>query len=310
MVHVLVTNDDGPPGEASPYIQSFVKQLKESTDWEISIAVPHTQRSWVGKAHLINESVYPTYLYIDYNTGATEGPFEKRIPEKENFEWVLLSGTPASCTNIGLHHMFQNKGPIDLVLSGPNFGRNSTALYIMSSGTVGAAMEGALCGVKSIGLSYAFETREHDPKQIAEASKVSVKLAKYLYENWDPDTQLYSVNVPIYQKNLAEAKIVYVPILQNQWGSAFESWDVYSEASTRSVTPANAEDETIGFDRTPAKTDQRPHYRWRPDFDAVNKTVAEAGPDNDGWALAQGYIAVTPLRATFHCVKKGGEIKI
>jgi len=33
-------------------------------------------------------------------------------------EWILIDGTPASCVQIGLYHYFQEKGPIDMVISG------------------------------------------------------------------------------------------------------------------------------------------------------------------------------------------------
>jgi tubulin--tyrosine ligase len=48
---------------------------------------------------------------------------------------------------------------VDLVLSGPNFGRNTTAIFALSSGTIGGALEGAVCGKKAIALSYAFDSR-------------------------------------------------------------------------------------------------------------------------------------------------------
>lgn len=44
--------------------------------------------------------------------------------------------------------------PFDLVLSGPNFGRNTGLAFCLSSGTLGAALAGALSGVKSIAVSY------------------------------------------------------------------------------------------------------------------------------------------------------------
>ena len=62
-----------------------------------------------------------------------------------------LHGTPADCVLAGLFHIMADGRP-DLVLSGVNRGNNSgeNAVY---SGTVGATMEAALHGVKSIALS-------------------------------------------------------------------------------------------------------------------------------------------------------------
>jgi 5'/3'-nucleotidase SurE len=56
---------------------------------------------------------------------------------------MLIVGTPSTCTNIGLHHV-SGEAPFDLVISGPNFGRNSSTVFTLSSGTIGGAMEAAL----------------------------------------------------------------------------------------------------------------------------------------------------------------------
>jgi len=112
-------------------------------------------------------------------------------------EWILVDSTPASCAQIGLYHYFESRGPIDLVVSGPNYGRNSTAVFSLSSGTIGGAMEAAVCGFKSIALSYAFFDRNHDAAIITGASDLSAKLIQHLYDNWDANTHLYTVNVPL-----------------------------------------------------------------------------------------------------------------
>lgn len=89
-------------------------------------------------------------------------------PSASELKWpdyyVLIPGTPATCTQLGLFHhdvLFPDftagtgtsnsdvsHSPIDLVLSGPNYGRNTTAAFALSSGTIGGAMEGAICGVR------------------------------------------------------------------------------------------------------------------------------------------------------------------
>jgi tubulin--tyrosine ligase len=52
-------------------------------------------------------------------------------------------GTPSTCANIGLHYI-AGETPFDLVISGPNFGRNSSTVFTLGSGTIGGAMEAAL----------------------------------------------------------------------------------------------------------------------------------------------------------------------
>lgn len=197
-------------------------------------------------------------------------------------DWMLLDGTPASCANVGLHFNSRKK-PVDLVISGPNYGRNSTAIYILSSGTVGAAMEAALCGVKAISLSYAFEDRSISPPYMKEATTRSVQVIKQLWDNWDEQAQLYSINVPLVP-SIALAKAVYTHILQNTWTSVFKQTSV---------------------------ADGKLQFKWCPDFDAADRTVVESTGSNDGRIIEQGHISVTPLRANYKDIPEiRGEIKL
>lgn len=336
-----ITNDDGPPNDdTSPYVHYFVEALRKYTDWTISIAVPNTQRSWIGKAHMIGQSLTASYIYPGEIGTPYEGPFYEPLKDSPNPEWTLLDGTPASCANVGIHHLFRDKGPVDLVLSGPNFGRNSTALYIMSSGTVGAAMEGALCGVKSIGLSYAYDDRNHVPAQIIEASRLSVKLIQHLWENWDAEAQLYSINVPLTPELGDSTRILYTHILENTWGANFEPWTDYEARQAKgSAEDLDLDDELAAVATVGAQQGHQPHahggegpknvlpkyelnsqglarnkaltqFKWSPDFKAVRNSVKGSAEGNDGLAVDQGHISVTPLRAVFKDLPMKKEIKL
>ena len=69
-----------------------------------------------------------------------------------------LDGTPVDCAKMGLN-MFVEEGRMpDMLVSGINHGSNASAA-VLYSGTLGAAMEGALYGILSIGLSL----DTHDP---------------------------------------------------------------------------------------------------------------------------------------------------
>ncbi|CAN6651204.1 probable tubulin--tyrosine ligase Pby1p [Trichomonascus vanleenenianus] len=285
-MHVLLTNDDGPPGVDSPYIHYFVEAVRKYTDWDLSIALPHQQRSWIGKAHIMGQDITASYVYPGEEVGEPfEGPIDAPKADSDEQAWVLLDGTPASCANIGIHHLFKEKGPVDLVLSGPNYGRNCTALYIMSSGTVGASMESALCGVKSIALSFSFKQKGvHEPEHIREASRISVELIKNLYENWSEDAQLYAVNVPLVDTLNGKTPIRYAPILENQWGASFDGGK---------------------------STEGKLVFKWNPDFGACARSVAASSPGNDGWVVANDMISVTPLVASFkQCRQTSGQIHL
>jgi 5'-nucleotidase len=62
-----------------------------------------------------------------------------------------VGGFPADCTNLGVHSLFDT--PPELVVSGVNIGLNVGLGFFLSSGTVGAAMEGWIAGIPAIALS-------------------------------------------------------------------------------------------------------------------------------------------------------------
>ena len=216
-----------------------------------------------------------------------------------------MDGTPATCAQLGLYHFFQGRGTVDLVISGPNYGRNSTALFSISSGTVGGAMEAAVCQKKAVALSYAFYSRDHDSGLIAQASRHSVKVIEYLYHNWTYDVDLYSINVPLVE-GVEHHKVMYTNVLQNYWssGSSFQEVD----ATEDNIEPGQREME-IRSQQSPSSNNeaaQQPsrhrhrNFKWAPNFTDVPKSIEKNPPGNDGWALTQGYtrLAIIPQRYT------------
>lgn len=206
---------------------------------------------------------------------------------------MLVDGTPASCVQIGLYHYFQDRGPIDLVVSGPNYGRNSTAVFSLSSGTLGGALEAAVCKRRAIALSYAFFSRNHDPEIIAGASRLSVRLIEYLAKNWGENVDLYSVNVPLVE-NVDSSKIFWTTMLQNYWGPGSCFQEVEDEEGD-----AEEEEQKIGemkgasiANGTNTCVDTRhkhKHFKWAPRFSDVYKSVEAGGPGSDGWVVKEGY---------------------
>ena len=101
-----------------------------------------------------------------------------------------VDGTPTDCVNIAVNGILKDR-KIDIVVSGINKGEN-LGDDITYSGTVSAAMEGALLGVPSIAVSLAtkvdfnFEAAAYYSKLIAEY---------VLHSNLPPSTML-NVNVP------------------------------------------------------------------------------------------------------------------
>ena len=300
-----MVNDDGPPSnQSSPYVHSLVHSL-QSAGHTVSVVLPHQQRSWIGKAHIVGASVKPTYFRpgILHNDDGTihhlpRGSIDE-ADDNEGDEWILINSTPASCVQIGLFHYFQDRGPIDVVVSGPNYGRNTTALFALSSGTIGAALEGAVCGKRSIALSYAFSSRNHDPVVISEASSHSVRLIEYLCQNWADGVDVYNINMPL-EPGVSQTKIVYTDMLENRWssGSCFQAVDasladdtpelqeqrLRAEGEETGVTP----DLSAGKDPARKPRFEHKHFKWAPNFSDVYRSVQESGPGNDGWAVKEG----------------------
>ena len=219
-------------------------------------------------------------------------------------EWILVDGTPASCVQIGLYHFFKDRGPVDLVVSGPNYGRNTTAVFALSSGTLGGALEAAVCKRRAIALSYAFFSRNHDPVIIAAASRRSVRVIESLWKQWPEDgsVDLYSVNVPLLE-GLEEGKVLWTGMLQNYWGdgSCFTEVDgsvdgeVEDEERIRegeggdSACGGAGEDGPGGEAGGSRGLHKHKHFKWSPRFTDVYKSVEDAPPGNDGWAVQKGH---------------------
>jgi 5'-nucleotidase len=122
MKKILLVNDDGL---FAPGLAALRNSLQASSD--ITVIAPDQEKSGMSHAITVNE---PLRL--------TEAP-----------RGYMLDGTPADCVKMGLEGL---KLTPDFVLSGINNGSN-LGWDVLYSGTVGAAMEGALYGVPSLAFS-------------------------------------------------------------------------------------------------------------------------------------------------------------
>jgi tubulin---tyrosine ligase len=197
-------------------------------------------------------------------------------------------------------------------------------------------MEAALCGKKAIALSYAFDSREHDPVVIAAASKRAVQLIHKLYAEWPEGVDLYNINVPV-RKGVEFTKILYTQILQNKWttGSSLEalpfesSGELDPDQEEKEIREGSSQttDNELNAD-APGLLTRRGHrqYKWAPNFADVRNSVEQAG-HGDGYTVMQGWIrsaphgktnssslrspSVTPLVASFwHAPHLKGEIEL
>lgn len=280
---VLLVNDDGPPGPDSPYIFGFYKHLIKDLGWDVKVAIPSSQKSWIGKSYHITEITRGRYFYPREPDGL-QGEVSL-VPRKSTDgadEWILLDGTPASCTNISLHNLYP--GQIDLVISGPNFGRNTSAAFSLSSGTVGGAMSGALSRTRAIAISYGNVHHSTPTEWIEPAHLLATRIIKHLWENWGRDTQngkvdLYTVNIPmILQLATPDGlQTCWAYMWRNSYGQLFKALDEESQGMTGVLS-----------------------FGWGPDIrPLISPDVSTLPIGSDGWAFSMGYATVTPLMACF-----------
>ena len=91
--------------------------------------------------------------------------FLEQRRKEDDVEVYSLTGTPVDCVKWAFDYLFE-EGAVDLVISGINHGSNS-AINVLYSGTMGAAIEGSFYGCPSVGLSLT----THDPDAEFESAK-------------------------------------------------------------------------------------------------------------------------------------------
>lgn len=165
---ILVTNDDG---FTAPGIQTLVDVVGDIAD--LLIIAPDKPQSGMGHAITVNAPLRMTPT--DY--------FGKH-------KAFYCSGTPVDCIKLGMYESGKRKP--DLIVSGINHGSN-VSTNVLYSGTMSAAVEGALEGIPSIGFSLC----DHDWSANFQACKKYVKkiVNKVLEEGLEKGVCL-NVNIP------------------------------------------------------------------------------------------------------------------
>jgi len=126
--YILITNDDGITAKG---LRLLIHTAKKFGD--VLVVAPDSHQS--AKSHSITQASPIRYDKVDVNNGYTE---------------YSCSGTPVDCVKLALHEISDRKP--DLILSGINHGAN-ISVSVLYSGTMGAAIEGSLHDIKSIGFS-------------------------------------------------------------------------------------------------------------------------------------------------------------
>ncbi|HEU4965829.1 MAG TPA: 5'/3'-nucleotidase SurE [Bacilli bacterium] len=167
-MRILISNDDGVSAEGIRELAHGMKALGD-----IYVVAPDRQRSAAGHGITLHKPLYVEE--VDLGSGIRA---------------YGVSGTPADCVKIGVNEIMKDTPP-DLILSGINQGSN-LGNDVMYSGTVSAAIEGAIQGYPSIAVSQCgYKNLDYGP-----AAAFTVKLVQeVLKQGLLPDTIL-NVNVP------------------------------------------------------------------------------------------------------------------
>ncbi len=170
-----------------------------------------------------------------------------------------VSGTPADCVKIGIRTLAEK--PVDLVVSGINLGAN-VGTNVIYSGTVSAATEGAILGVPSMAVSL---DSHHRGSDFSVAAKFAVKMALFMT---DPQNALRNIPLNINIPALPEHEIKGVAVTRQGRARLIESFE-------KRIDPR----ENV--------------YYWLAGETQI--TEVTGGDSDDGTALKQGWITLTPI---------------
>lgn len=166
---ILVTNDDGINAPGLKVTERIAKALSD----DVWVVAPETNQSGASHSLTLQRPLRIRSYGLDEN-------------------WHAVDGTPTDCVLLAKRSIVTGK-PIDLVLSGVNWGAN-LAEDVTYSGTVAAAMEGTLFGIKSFALSQVYRGRDRIKWQTAE--HFAPDLIRKLYALDWADDLLININFP------------------------------------------------------------------------------------------------------------------
>ncbi|MEJ6011811.1 5'/3'-nucleotidase SurE [Novosphingobium aquae] len=236
-MRILLTNDDGINAPGLNVLERIARQFSD----DVWICAPSEEQSGAGHSLTLTR---PVRLHKHA---------ERRFS---------VSGTPTDALTMGLKKVLP--APPDLILSGVNRGAN-LGDDVTYSGTVSAAIEGALAGVRSIAFSQVYSKEGiGDEVSFAAAEEWGPKLLKSLIDVSFAPRTLVNVNFPALAANEVKGiRAVRQGFHDYARGSVVEGMD------------------PRGY-----------RYFWF-GLDGIEHTP---GHDSDLEAIADGYVSVTPLQ--------------
>ncbi len=232
-MRILLTNDDGI---FAPSLILFKNELLKLG--QVEVVAPLSERSASSHSITLNKPIVHEKIY-----------------QNGSFLGHGISGSPADCVKVAFTEFLES--PADLVVSGINIGAN-VGINVFYSGTVAAAVEGAMLGVTSVAVSLQWSEKP----AIEGAARIASKLIKAITRQDLRDIRLFNVNLP--DGNPSEIR-----------GMKFTRQSI------------------LGYDES---FERRVDSSGRATFWMKgNIPVESAEEDSDVLSLAEGYITITPL---------------
>lgn len=169
---ILITNDDGFRAKG---INELIKALRGRG--ELIVFAPDGPRSGMSSAIT---SLTP----LKYDT----------VLQEDDLTIFSCNGTPVDCVKLAINEVLDREP--DLLVSGINHGGNM-AICVNYSGTMGAAAEGCIFGVPSIGLSVL----DHRPDaDFRECCRLGIKVIDDVLAHGLPHGTYLNLNVPVVER--------------------------------------------------------------------------------------------------------------
>lgn len=234
---ILISNDDGYRAKGLEALIQMAKPLGR-----VVVVAPSEGRSGMSHAITIKDP-----LRI------------RRQKRTDDVELYSVNGTPVDCIKLAMSQVL--KTTPDIILSGVNHGSNSS-VSVFYSGTMGAAIEGCLYGIPSIGFSLLDFMPDADFTGAVEYGK---PIIESVLANGLKRGVCLNVNFPA----IPAEEIKGVRVCRQNMGTWREEFDKRTDPR--------------GID-----------YYWLTGY--FHNEEPEA-TDTDEYALANGYVSVVPIRA-------------
>ncbi|KAJ8467068.1 hypothetical protein OPV22_029620 [Ensete ventricosum] len=298
---VLVTNADGI---GSHGLNFLVEALVREEQCDVHVCAPDSDKSVSGHSITLHQTVSATSAYLK---GATA------------FE---VSGSAADCVSLALSGSLFSWSKPTLVISGVNKGSNC-GHNIFSSGAVAGAREALMCGVPSLVISLNWKKEKSQESDFKDAADVCLPLINAAIRDIEkgifPRNCLLNIEIPTAPCANQGFKLTR----QSLWGYAL-NWQAVSASRHPTAGQFMSMHQSLGIqlaqlgrDASAAgaarrvgaqrkiveiesvaeagKPEQREVVKKYFRLEFLEKEQEPEDEDSDFRALANGFIAVTPL---------------